>query len=299
MRSYLRGLKKVMPRETINYSSNIQRFYYAYGGKGSHFSGVAGNTTASTGVKGDKPTANPALAKAQQATQGGACKPVKIASQKPIDFSNLPPLTIPSMPSGQGKTVFDPTKFAQIAQQTQGILEQIKLMRGQYDALTKGVAGLNLLDNISQIAGFELPNNLPTGFGQGKGGGAIYNTFAEHHQADTGVVESPELSAAHNQAANIATHAYVEAELAWTQVNCSMNNLSSLANVNTESIKGSKDLSNRIALENALLQASNAKINTSITMLKTAMSNYDLAAMQAKQIYLSKATKTKDVYRQW
>ncbi len=33
-------------------------------------------------------------------------------------------------------------------------------MKGQYDSVTKGLAGLGLLTNVMQIAGFELPNGF-------------------------------------------------------------------------------------------------------------------------------------------
>ncbi len=37
-------------------------------------------------------------------------------------------------------------------------MRQIQVLRGQYDSITKGLAGLGLLTNVAQLAGFELPN---------------------------------------------------------------------------------------------------------------------------------------------
>jgi hypothetical protein len=47
LRSYLKGNKKVMPKETQDYVPKIAQFYRNYGGTGSYFSGnvIKGGTT--------------------------------------------------------------------------------------------------------------------------------------------------------------------------------------------------------------------------------------------------------------
>jgi hypothetical protein len=305
MRAYLKGRKSFMPEETRQYTKKIEQHYYRYGGKGNHFASAGTNTGA-----GGKPESasgrktNPNLSAAQKATQnGGSCKPFKINSQTALDLDKLPKLPdLPTAPpQGQGETKFDPAQFAQIMQRTQSIVAQIKLMRGQYDSLTKGLAGLDLLTDIGQLAGFELPQNLPGALNAADSSkdNSVYMSLSDQRKAETGVFESKELKAAHNQSASIATHAYVQAELAFTQINCSVNNLDALAKTKTETIKGAKDLSNRIALERALLEVNNAKIGSSITMMQSALNNYSIARAQDKQAYMAKTVKKSQTKSSW
>ena len=36
--------------------------------------------------------------------------------------------------------------------------KQLETLKGQYNTLTKGMAGLNLLKNVATISGYEVPN---------------------------------------------------------------------------------------------------------------------------------------------
>ena len=64
--------------------------------------------------------------------------------------------------------------------------------------------------------------------------------------------------------------------MGWTQVMCSINHINSLSQAvsQTNSLKQSKDVGNQIALEKALLEASSAKIRSSLVMLNGAQNSY-------------------------
>ena len=269
MRAYIRGVKRTMPRETIEYSQKIQRYYIAYGGKGGFFYSGDNSQSASS---------NPNTQKARaQLDSNSACKPVKLPTQAGVDASSLPPLPPIVTPPGVGTSVFDPAKASATAQNIQQIYEQIKVLRGQYDTLTKGAAGLGLLTNITQLAGYELPTSLNTSETQKFGeSGGMYQTLSEQRAADTGVYSSPELQKSLAKNAQISNQAYVQAEMAWTQVMCSINHINSLSGTvgKTNSLKQSKDIGNQIALEKALLEASSAKIRSSLVMLNGAQNSY-------------------------
>ena len=279
MRAYIKGLKRTMPAETRNYSIKIEKYYYAYGGRGGHFKGQAGGQASNPNTKSTTASLDP------KAT----CKPVKLPEQTKVDYSTLPPIPSLPTPGGAGSTVFDPAKIGQQAMQLQEIAKQLSVLRGQYDSLTKGLAGLNLLTNVTQLAGFELPTTLSSGFDEpqvfGKGGSGVYKSLKEQRASDTGVFASPELKASLNQNAKASNHAYAEAEMAWTQINCSMTTVTSLANASTNTLKQSKDVGNRIALEKALLEANSAKIRSSLVMMRGALMNYQVAAAQATKQY--------------
>lgn len=269
MRAYLRGTKRTMPRETIEYSQKIQRFYIAYGGKGGFF--YSGDNT-------QLAARNPNTQQARgQLETNRVCKPVKLPAQASVDMNSLPPLPPVVTPPGVGTSVFDPAKATATAQNIQQIYEQIKVLRGQYDTLTKGAAGLGLLTNITQLAGYELPYSI-NGNGEQKFGqtGNVYQTLSEQRAADTGVYSSPDLQNSLAKNAQISNHAYVQAEMGWTQIMCSINHINSLSQAvgQTNSLKQSKDVSNQIALEKALLEANAAKIQSSLVMLNSAQNNY-------------------------
>lgn len=279
MRSYLRGVKRVMPAETRQYSASIKNFYYGYGGRANHF--VDGANAKNINNK----------ATTTSLDASATCKAVKLPPSANVDFGSIPALP-PINPQGSGdRTIFDPTKTQITAQNIVEIYKQMEIMRGQYDSMTKGLAGLDLLTNISQLAGYEFPKALPSGFDVpqefGSGGNNVYKSLTEQRASNTGVFSSPELSAAHNQNAQISNHAYAEAEMSWTQINCSLNTIGSLAtaNASTQTLKQSKDLGNRIALEKAMLEASTAKIRSSLVMMQGARSNYQLAMQQAMNKY--------------
>lgn len=279
MRAYVKGLKRTMPAETRNYTVKIEKYYYAYGGRGGHFKGQAGGQASNPNTTSTTASLDPTT----------MCKPVKLPSQTKVDYDTLPQLPSLPTPGGAGSTVFDPAKVSQYAMQIQEVSRQIAVLRGQYDSLTKGLAGLNLLTNVSQLAGFELPNTLPSGFDEpkvfGQGGTSVYKSLAEQRASDTGVFSNPELKASLNQNAKISNHAYAEAEMAWTQINCSMTTIKSLADTSTNTLKQSKDVGNRIALEKAMLEANAAKIRSSIVMMRGALMNYQVASTQAIKTY--------------
>lgn len=276
MRMYIKGYKRTMPAETRDYTVKIRKYYIAYGGRGNHFndSGVNTNNVAVMGKTGKLQSSE-------------TCKPVKLPQQANISFETIPPV-IPSMVGGSGKVVFDPTKVGQYAIQIQEITKQIEQLQGQYSSVTKGLAGLNLLTNVSQLAGFELPQTLPSGFDNqqvfGQGGHGVYKSLSEQRASDTGVYANSEIRTSLQQNAQIANHAYVEAEMAWTQISCSVQTLAAL-NIETNTLKQSKDIQNRIMVENTLLQANSAKIRSSVVMMKGALMNYRTTAAQAMRKY--------------
>lgn len=275
MRSYIKGYKRFMPAETRDYTVKIRKNYIAYGGRGNFFNNEGGgankNNTATTGKL--------------QASE--TCKPVKLPQQANISYDTIPPVIPPVVGMG-GKVIFDPTKVGQYAVQIQEITKQIEQLQGQYSSITKGLAGLNLLTNISQLAGYELPQALPSGFDNnqtfGQGGDGVYKSLVEQRASDTGVYANNELQVSLRQNAQIANHAYAEAEMAWTQVSCSVQTLAAL-NISTNTLKQSKDVQNRIMIENSLLAANTAKIRSSVVMMKGALMNYRTTAAQTMRKY--------------
>lgn len=303
MRSYLKGKKKFMPAEAVNYPIAIRKHYYSYGGKGSFFENISnGNTPTEkkqqiANNKKVNPNTQKQLAKLNS---GRTCQPIKLPPQQKISFENIPALGTMPNPSGSGKVVFDPARHAYNVVKAAEIVQQLQNMKAQYQSLTKGAAGLNLLQDITQLAGFELPQKLPSGFNtpsifqnkEGKKNDSVYSTLAEQRAADTGVYGNEQLKTSYREAAKIANHAYVEAEMAWTQVNCSITNINALeqANNSTDTRKASRDVANRIALEKAMLEANAAKLKASLAMLNATVNNYSLEIVQAQRQY----TKNKD-----
>ncbi|ENX45735.1 hypothetical protein F943_03208 [Acinetobacter ursingii NIPH 706] len=292
LRSYLKGNKKVMPKETQDYVPKIAQFYRNYGGTGSYFSGnvIKGGTTsggkpATTGIE----NSNQKKIQAKLETQS-ACKPVKLPEAEQVDIDspiNLPP--VPPVTGGVGKTVFDPTKNADAVLQVQELMKQIQVLKGQYDSVTKGLAGLGLLTNVMQIAGFELPNGFdaqPTNIFNTPKEQNAYNELQRQIATNTGVYASKELAQIQNITASRVNTAYVDAEVAWTQVNCNMQNLKSLAQVSTNTLKQSKDLANALAIENSMLVANQAKLKANMLMMQSSMDSYKVASHQAVQKFL-------------
>ncbi|KQQ65468.1 lytic transglycosylase domain-containing protein [Acinetobacter sp. Leaf130] len=291
LRSYLKGKKKVMPKETQDYVPKIAQYYKNYGGSGSYFGsnvvtgGFSGNTPSTKGIENENQKKIQAKLEVQN-----ACKPVKLPEAENVDIDtpvNLPP--VPPVTGGAGKVVFDPTKNANAALQVQDLLRQIQVLKGQYDSVTKGLAGLGLLTNVAQIAGFELPNGFdpqPTNIFNNPKEQNAYNDLQRQIATNTGVYASSELSKIQNVTASRVNTAYVDAEVAWTQVNCNMENLKSLAQVSTNTLKQSKDLANAIAIENSMLQANQAKLRSNMLMMQSSMESYKVASHQAVQKYL-------------
>lgn len=292
LRSYLKGNKKVMPKETQDYVPKIAQFYRNYGGTGSYF---GGNVIKAGATSGGKPittgieNSNQKKIQAKLETQS-ACKPVKLPEAEQVDIDspvNLPP--IPPVTGGVGKTVFDPTKNADAVLQVQELMKQIQVLKGQYDSVTKGLAGLGLLTNVMQIAGFELPNGFdaqPTNIFNTPKEQNAYNDLQRQIATNTGVYASKELAQIQNITASRVNTAYVDAEVAWTQVNCNMQNLKSLAEVQTNTLKQSKDLANALAIENSMLLANQAKLKANMLMMQSSMNSYKVASHQAVQKFL-------------
>lgn len=271
MRAFLRGKKSFMPRETIEYTKKIERNYIAYGGKGSAFNGQTYK-------------ANPNMKNTEeQLDNGRVCKAVKLPTQGNIDINTMPTIPPITMPPGVGdRTVFDPTKANSNAQKISELYEQIKILRGQYDTLTKSVAGLELLTNVTQLAGYELPTTINPTDGNG---GVLYQNLTAQRSANTGVYASPALKSSKSKNAQIANHAFAEAEMGWTQIMCSLKNVEAIQNTQTNTWKQSTDLHNRIAIEKALLDANASKIRSSLAMLSAAQRNYQLDIQQQVAIY--------------
>ncbi|MDO5073143.1 MAG: transglycosylase SLT domain-containing protein [Neisseria animaloris] len=196
--------------------------------------------------------------------------------------------TAGAMPPGAGRTVFDPSKVAQWAQSIANAKKQIDIMRGQYDALTKGMAGLELLTDMYTLAGYELPDphKQPAMI---KTWGAsfdnnLYQQLSEMKAAETGVYAGEHFKGLANKQAQMINHSYVEAEIAWTGVNCSLNNLDALVKAagKTQTWKQAKDVHNAIEVENAVLTANAAKLKANILSMQ---SNYQGFKAQAAQEY--------------
>lgn len=292
LRSYLKGNKKVMPKETQDYVPKIAQFYRNYGGTGSYFGGnviKAGATSSGKPITTGIENSNQKKIQAKLETQS-ACKPVKLPEAEQVDIDspvNLPP--IPPVTGGVGKTVFDPTKNADAVLQVQELMKQIQVLKGQYDSVTKGLAGLGLLTNVMQIAGFELPNGFdaqPTNIFNTPKEQNAYNDLQRQIATNTGVYASKELAQIQNITASRVNTAYVDAEVAWTQVNCNMQNLKSLAEVQTNTLKQSKDLANALAIENSMLLANQAKLKANMLMMQSSMNSYKVASHQAVQKFL-------------
>lgn len=291
LRSYLKGNKKVMPKETQDYVPKIAQFYRNYGGTGSYFGKnvLSGSSTGgkpvSTGIQNN----NQKKIKEKLETQN-VCKPVKLPEAERVEIDspiNLPPA--PPVSGGTGKTVFDPTKNADAAMQVQELMKQIQILKGQYDSVTKGLAGLGLLTNVAQLAGYELPKGFdpqPTNIFNNPKQQNAYNELQRQIATDTGVYASKELAQIQNVTASRVNTAYVDAEVAWTQVNCSMENLKSLAQVSTQTLKQSKDLANALAIENGMLVANQAKLKSNMLMMQSSMDSYKVASHQVVQKFL-------------
>lgn len=285
MRSYLRGRTKILPKETQNYTKKIENYYYQYGGKGNFFTAL-GNGHSDSTVNPNNSTTDSAL------TPANTCSKMDLPEQPNItiredDFPPLPPVTPVSTPD---RTVFDPAKNEQLRIQIQSLLQQIAVLRGQYEAVTKSLAGIGLLSNITQLSGYVLPSALPTGQNEaqvfGAGGQGVYKSLVEQRAANTGVYQSSEIGKIQSQNAQIANHAYAEAEMAWTQASCSIQNLKQLVEIKTYTWKQSKDISNRIAYERANFALASAKIRANTTMMVSGEESYRLEVSQYLKKYL-------------
>lgn len=292
LRAYLKGTKKVMPRETQEYVPKIAQFYKNYGGSGNYFGGnVIKGTNNAQGKPATTAIENENSKKIREKLEvQNACKLVKLPEAEQVDIDS--PITLPPIPpvtGGAGKTVFDPTKNADAALQVEKLMRQIQVLRGQYDSITKGLAGLGLLTNVAQLAGFELPNGFsaePTNIFNTPKEQNAYNELQRQIATDTGVYASKELGKIQNLTAARVNTAYVEAEVAWTQINCSFENLKSLAAVNTNTLKQSKDLANALAVENSMIVANQAKLKANMLMMQSSMESYKVASHQAVQKFL-------------
>lgn len=279
LRGYLKGTKKVMPKETQEYVPKIAKHYKNYGGTGSYFNGnvLGSSSTGITNSNGKKIQSKLEVE--------NACKAVNLPSAEDISIDSgvaLP--TVPPTTNAGGRVVFDPTKNTNAMIQVQNLLEQYQVLRGQYDSLTKGLAGLGLLTNVAQIAGFKLPNGFdpaPTNIFGNENQQDAYNELQRQIATNTGVYASKELGQIQNITASRVNTAYVDSEVTWTQVNCSTQNLKALASVKPQGLKQAKDLANAIALENAMLVANQAKLKANMLMLQSGLESYKLASHQA------------------
>jgi len=280
-----KGLKK-MPAETRNYVINIARFYQQYGGKGDYFSNIKsigqnGKTTKTESIDNTNRTKIENMQKAEN-----VCPRVKLPEQEISNSANVAIEvggTVAGTVSGSGKTVFDPAKFAQLTMAIQKAKESLDIMRGQYDALTKGLAGLGLLTNIATVAGYEMPStmneNVMVKWGN-KQDVSLYQQLQEMKAADTGVYASAELDKLTNQNAAAINRAYTESELAWSKANCAANNLDSLMKVKAKTQKQAKDLNNAIRFETAVIEANEAKIKANLLMMNSSYQSYRISASQ-------------------
>lgn len=287
MRAYLKGTKRTMPAETINYTKTIANYYYQYGGKGNHFSGNntggAGATTVDTSNPNNQQTDS-------QLDPSHTCPKIDLPGQDDAEIleANMPALPVPKQEGSAERTVYDPAKYEAYMLKIQQIIKDIEVLKGQYQAITKGAAGLGLLTNITSIAGYQLPTALPSGQDEaqlfGAGGQGLYKSIVEQRASDTGVYASSQIGKVHNQTAQVANHAYAEAEMAWTQASCSIQNLKSL-NIQTNTWKQSKDVSNRIALERASLVLAMAKIRASTIAMQSSIQSYSTGVRQYLILY--------------
>lgn len=306
MRKYLRrvrnGQHPKMPKEAFEYAPRIAWHYYNYGGKGNMFQNImpmnpSGKWQNNGGEKaGSHPlsqTGNPNRSRVEQ-TLGNTdktCPRIILPEQEvrnPVteDVAAVVGIAAGSV-SGQGKVVFDPAKSAQLMTSILQAKQSLDMMRGQYDALTKGLVGLGLLTNIASIAGYEMPETM-TENQMVKWGNAqdasLYSRLQEMKAADTGVYASAELDKMTNQNAAAINKAYTETEFAWSKANCAANNLHSLAKVRAKTQKQAKDLNNAIKIETAVIEANTAKIKANILMMS---SSYQAYRINAEQIYAS------------
>ena len=282
MRAFLRGTKRTMPAETINYTKKIEQFYYAYGGKGAHFKSNTGGVEASSNPNN--------TATENQLNPANACPNISLPAQENVEIlaSQLPTFPPPKQEGSAERIVFDPTKYEQYMLQIQQILKNIEILKGQYESITKSAAGLGLLTNITTIAGYQLPYTMPIGQDEpqlfGLGGQGLYKSLVEQRASNTGVYASKEIDKKHNQTAQITNHAYAEAEMAWTQAYCSIQNLKDL-NIKTSSWKQSKDVANRINLERANLALAMAKIRANTISMQSSIISYRTTVRQYLILY--------------
>ena len=222
-----------------------------------------------------------------------ACKPVKLPQADNVDIDNSANIpTIPPISNGAGKTVFDPTKNVNAMLDVQALLQQYQVLKGQYDSVTKGLAGLGLLTNVMQIAGFKLPDGFesqPINIFESNDQQNAYNELQRQIATNTGVYASKELGQIQNITASRVNTAYVDSEVAWTQINCNVQNLKSLSEIKPQGLKQAKDLSNAIALENAMIGANQAKLKANMLMMQSSMDSYKVASRQAVAQFMSTA----------
>lgn len=288
-KKYQRGVKKVMPEETRQYVPKIARYYHQFGGKGSFFASIqSGNgksgTSKSEGIK------NPNQSTIQnQQNSDAVCPRVSLPEQ--TEASGQPSVVeivggaggMAGVTGGGDRLVFDPAKVTQLITAIEQTKQSLEVMRGEYDALTKGMAGFDLLTNIASIAGYKLPQRMDDNVMVKWGNAAdatLFQQIQEMKAADTGIYASQELEALTNKNAEVINRAYAETEMAWSLANCASNNLQSLMTAKPKTQKQAKDLANAIKVETAMIEANQTKIKVNMTMMSSAYQSYRIGANQ-------------------
>ena len=291
-KKYQRGVKKIMPEETRQYVPKIARYYHQFGGKGSFFTSIqSGNGKSGTSKSESIKNPNQSTIQSQQ-NSDAVCPRVSFPEQ--VDANGQPPVVevaggsigMTGITGGGGKVVFDPAKVTQLITAIEQAKQSLEIMRGEYDALTKGMAGLDLLTNIASVGGYKLPQRMNEDVMVKWGNpsdATLFQQIQEMKAADTGIYASQELEALTNKNAEAINRAYTEAEIAWSLANCANNNLQSLMTVKPKTQKQAKDLANAIRLETALIEANQTKIKANMAMMSSAYQSYRISA---NQIYI-------------
>lgn len=302
MRKYLRrvrnGQRATMPRETNEYVSRIAWYYYDYGGKGNMFAGIQPisprGKPQNNGNRAGSATANPNRAQTEEMLRGtGQTCPKPQLPEQPSMDEKVPEMSLPAPVGGSGKVVIDPAKVAQWTQMAIEARKQLETLKGQYNTLTKGMAGLNLLKNVATISGYEVPNiygnqNMTLEWGKAFDGN-LYRQLLEMKAADTGVYANGQLKGNVYADVQAINHSYAESEVAWAKLNCAVSNLEVLVTAagRTQSVKQARDVQNAIDLENTLMVANQAKIRANILAMQSRYQSLKITAEQAYTQYLN------------
>lgn len=298
----LRGKKK-LPKETSDYVPKIAEFYWQYGGKGNYFSKaevIMGNSPAAQALRtklgkggggaGSNPNPNAQKIEAALASDKLCPKP-QLPEQQGAGEDSLPVIPVPPA-AGGGEVVFDPAKVAKWVMAVKETKDQLEKLKGQYDAMTKGLAGLGLLNNVASLAGYEVPNiyelrDATVQWGK-KFDNNLYQQLAEMKAANTGVYDNDQLTGLVKSEVQALNHSYVQSELAWFKVNCAASNMESLATGagNTKTWKQARDLNNALEIENGILVAGQAQIRANMVAMQSRFKAFKLMSEQAYRRFI-------------